>query len=90
MRSVAGNRSRGSIPSSSPNLTVVTDTAGLNSIETTLELPKGIIVTGRLIDKTTSRPVPAKYVQWKHTCRRTQTQVPPRQPRAAWPIRSSG
>ncbi len=47
-----------------PNVTVVTDTAGLNSIETTLELPKGIIVIGRLIDKTTGRPVPAKYVQW--------------------------
>ncbi|MFI5454408.1 MAG: sigma factor-like helix-turn-helix DNA-binding protein [Isosphaerales bacterium] len=35
----------------------LTDTAGLEPIETVLELPRGVIVTGRLIDKATGRPV---------------------------------
>jgi hypothetical protein len=40
----------------------VTDTEGLKPIETALELPKGIIVTGRLIDTATRRLVRAKHV----------------------------
>ncbi|MFI5454407.1 MAG: sigma-70 family RNA polymerase sigma factor [Isosphaerales bacterium] len=40
----------------------VTDTEGLKRIETTLELPKGIIVTGRMIDTATGRLVRAKHV----------------------------
>jgi RNA polymerase sigma factor (sigma-70 family) len=37
----------------------VTDTAGLKPIETALELPKGVIVIGRLVDDATGRSVPA-------------------------------
>jgi protocatechuate 3,4-dioxygenase beta subunit len=40
----------------------VTDTEGLAPIETTLELPRGVIVTGRLIDTATGRAVRAKHV----------------------------
>jgi RNA polymerase sigma factor (sigma-70 family) len=35
----------------------VTDTEGLKPIETTIELPRGVVVTGRLIDPATGRPV---------------------------------
>jgi hypothetical protein len=40
----------------------VTDTSGLKAIETDLELPRGVIVTGRLIDKATGKGVRAKHV----------------------------
>ena len=40
----------------------LTDTAGLEPIETTLNLPRGVIVTGRLIDTATGRPVWASQV----------------------------
>jgi RNA polymerase sigma factor (sigma-70 family) len=40
----------------------VTDTEGLKPIETALELPKGVIVTGRLIDIATGRLARAKHV----------------------------
>ena len=40
----------------------VTDTEGLAPIETALELPKGVIITGRLIDTATGKPVRAKHV----------------------------
>jgi hypothetical protein len=36
----------------------ITDTAGLAPIEAVLELPRGVIVTGRLIDPATGRVVP--------------------------------
>jgi len=42
----------------------VTDTEGLKPIETTLELPKGVIVTGRLIDTATGRPVQAQQASY--------------------------
>jgi hypothetical protein len=42
----------------------VTDTAGLKPIETTLELVKGVIVIGRLVDDTTGRPVFAGISQY--------------------------
>ena len=42
----------------------VTDTEGLKPIETTLELPQGVIVTGRLIDTATGRPVRARHVNY--------------------------
>ena len=38
----------------------VTDTEGLKPIETTIELPRGVVVTGRLIDPATGRPVRAR------------------------------
>jgi RNA polymerase sigma factor (sigma-70 family) len=37
----------------------VADTAGLKPIETSLELPRGVIVTGRLVDDATGESVPA-------------------------------
>ena len=40
----------------------VTDTEGLKPIETALELPRGVIVTGRMIDASTGRLVRAKHV----------------------------
>ena len=40
----------------------VTDTEGLKPIETVLELPIGVIVTGRLIDTSTGHAVRAKHV----------------------------
>ncbi len=40
----------------------VTDTEGLKPIETALELPKGVIVVGRMIDTATGRLVRAKHV----------------------------
>jgi len=42
----------------------VTDTEGLKPIETTLELPRGVIVTGRLIDTATGRPVRAGQISY--------------------------
>ena len=46
-----------------PPLTVG-DTEGLKPIETTIEVPRGVIITGRLIDRATGRPVPAKHVSY--------------------------
>jgi hypothetical protein len=43
----------------------VTDTAGLEPIETTLELPSGIIVSGRLIDTVTGRPMRANEIDYR-------------------------
>ena len=40
----------------------VTDTEGLKAIETILELPKGVIVTGRLIDKATGQACPCRCI----------------------------
>jgi RNA polymerase sigma factor (sigma-70 family) len=40
----------------------VTDTAGLKAIETDLELPKGVIVIGKMVDKTTGKALRAKHV----------------------------
>ena len=42
----------------------VTDTEGLKPIETTLELPRGVIITGRLIDPATGRPVRAGQISY--------------------------
>ena len=42
----------------------VTDTAGVNPIETTLELVKGVIVVGRLVDEATGQPVFAGISQY--------------------------
>jgi RNA polymerase sigma factor (sigma-70 family) len=43
--------------------TTVTDTEGLKPIPVTIELPKGVIVTGRLIDKSTGKTVAGHIVQ---------------------------
>jgi hypothetical protein len=40
----------------------VTDTEGLKPIETALELPRGVVVKGRLIDKETGKAVPPVQV----------------------------
>jgi RNA polymerase sigma factor (sigma-70 family) len=42
----------------------VTDTEGLKPIETKLELPRGVIVSGRLIDAATGKAVRAKHVSY--------------------------
>lgn len=42
----------------------VTDTEGLKPIETTLELPRGVIVIGRLIDRASRQPVFAGGAQY--------------------------
>jgi protocatechuate 3,4-dioxygenase beta subunit len=42
----------------------VSDTEGLKPIETTIELPRGVTVTGRLIDTATGRPVPPLVVYY--------------------------
>ncbi|MFI5454404.1 MAG: sigma-70 family RNA polymerase sigma factor [Isosphaerales bacterium] len=44
--------------------TNVSDTEGLKPIEMVCELPKGVVVTGRLIDTATDRPVRAKEVHF--------------------------
>jgi RNA polymerase sigma factor (sigma-70 family) len=44
--------------------TTVTDTEGLKPIETTLELPRGVKLTGRLIDTATGQPVRAGQVSY--------------------------
>jgi RNA polymerase sigma factor (sigma-70 family) len=44
--------------------TTVADTEGLKPIETTLEVPRGVIITGRLIDQTTGQVVRAKHVTY--------------------------
>ena len=46
-----------------PPLTVG-DTEGLKPIETTIEVPRGVIITGRLIDRATGRPVRARHVNY--------------------------
>ena len=50
----------------------VTDTEGLKPIETTLELPRGVIVIGRLMDQATGRPVFARDLNTS-SCRPTRT-----------------
>jgi protocatechuate 3,4-dioxygenase beta subunit len=42
----------------------VGDTEGLKPIETTIEVPRGVIITGRLIDRATGRPVRARHVKY--------------------------
>ena len=42
----------------------LSDTEGLKPIETTMEVPRGVIITGRLIDQATGRPVRAKHVNY--------------------------
>ena len=42
----------------------VGDTEGLKPIETTIEVSRGVIITGRLIDQETGRPVRAKHVKY--------------------------
>jgi RNA polymerase sigma factor (sigma-70 family) len=42
----------------------VGDTEGLKPIETTIEVPRGMIITGRLIDQATGRPVRAAHVKY--------------------------
>ena len=42
----------------------VTGTEGLRPIETILELPRGVIVTGRLIDTSTGQAVRARHVHY--------------------------
>ena len=42
----------------------VTDTEGLKPIETTIELPRGVVITGRLIDPATGRPVRAGQISY--------------------------
>jgi hypothetical protein len=45
-------------PYLSTQMNNVTDTEGLKPIELTIDLPKGVEITGRLIDPATGRPVP--------------------------------
>ncbi len=40
------------------------DTEGLKPIEVAVEVPPGVIVTGRLIDKVTGRVVPPGHVEY--------------------------
>jgi len=46
---------------------IIDDTEGLKPIETTIEVPPGVIVTGRLIDKATGRVVPPADVVYYKT-----------------------
>ena len=46
-----------------PPLTVG-DTEGLKPIEAAIEVPRGVIITGRLIDQATGRPVRAAHVKY--------------------------
>src|SRR5262249_22964791 len=59
---VVANQEYDAVPSFLSAWLTVTDTEGLKPIETALELPRGVTVTGRLIDTTTGRPVPAQVV----------------------------
>ena len=43
---------------------IIDDTEGLKPIEAAIEVPPGVIVTGRLIDKATGRAVPPAYVNY--------------------------
>ena len=43
---------------------IIDDTEGLKPIETAIEVPPGVIVTGRLIDKATGRAVPPADVEY--------------------------
>ncbi len=43
---------------------IIDDTEGLKPIETAIEVPPGVIVTGRLIDKVTGRVVPPADVEY--------------------------
>jgi hypothetical protein len=42
----------------------LTDTEGLKPIETTIELPRGILITARLIDPATGRPVRTRQIDY--------------------------
>ena len=43
---------------------IIEDTAGTNPIETAIEVPPGVVVTGRLIDKATGRTIPAAEAEY--------------------------
>ena len=43
---------------------IIDDTEGLKPIEAAVEVPPGVIVTGRLIDKVTGRVVPPGHVEY--------------------------
>ncbi len=43
---------------------IVDDTEGLKPIEVAIEVPPGVIVTGRLVDKATGRAVPPAYFNY--------------------------
>ncbi len=43
--------------------TTVTDTDGLKPIPVTIDLPRGVVVKGRLIDKSTGKPVAGRIVE---------------------------
>ncbi len=43
---------------------IIDDTEGLKPIEAAIEVPLGVIVTGRLVDKATGRTVPPAYVTY--------------------------
>jgi RNA polymerase sigma factor (sigma-70 family) len=58
------NEGYGAVPPFLSAEITVTDTVGLEPIETTLELARGVAITGRLIDSTTGRPVRASAVQY--------------------------
>ena len=68
----------------------VTDTEGLAPIETTLELPRGVIVTGRLIDAATGKAVRAKHVSLLQGAGQSERRGRRAEPAAAWSTRPSG
>jgi RNA polymerase sigma factor (sigma-70 family) len=59
---ITANGGYGAVPPFLSARITVTDTEGLKPIETMLELPQGVAVTGRLIDTATGRPVRAAVV----------------------------
>ena len=61
---ITANEDNGAVPPFLGARITVTDTEGLKPIETTLELPRGVAVTGRLIDTATGRPVRASEFQY--------------------------
>ena len=46
---------------------IVDDTEGLTPIEQAIEMPPGVIVTGRLIDKATGQVVPPAIVNYSNS-----------------------
>ncbi len=67
---------------------IINDTEGLKPIEVAVEVPPGVIVTGRLIDKVTGRVVPPGHVEYTKRRITWPTETPAGSP--GWPTGRSG
>ncbi len=61
---LTGNEAYGAVDPFQGTRINVTDTEGLKPIEATIDLPRGVVITGRLIDPASGRPVRAGRIAY--------------------------